>query len=516
MKKLQSIICTCILFLSCMFVQTYAQENYLNEAIDQGITKGEFLSTLVEMMGWNESNNQSTSGESYVDLAKQHGIVLDNYDTVNQTISKEEAEEIFIRSMGYDLTTGRINFLDKPFENVTIDPQNTTQKMIIDMYQKIREPLEGLNGFYAIKSYPQIELLPNFDSVGFGWSHLSVHEENKVQLEMNTNNAFYLPEDFSKIVNKAHEGNVSTNLMVYASQYTKDQYGVGLVEHIITSEEEKKSVIKQIVASVNHIERDGEEAAFDGVVIDFEDIINVELAPKFNDFLKALKEELNKDHKKLYVTVPPRKYYKGYDYKTIGEIADKIILMAHDYYPKDVKDLTVSDPIEEFNRIESPLTPMKNIYNKDFDIYYALKDITDEEVGVSDKSKIFLQISFDAVQWRKGEKNNMLSVWHENPPYEAIKKRIEIQKTKTDFYMTYNKEFENPYFTYYDDTNNIENMIWYEDTRSILTKINLAKLFGIKNISIWRLGNIPAYNGENEKSMYLDTWQQICNQYEKH
>jgi spore germination protein YaaH len=49
-----------------------------------------------------------------------------------------------------------------------------------------------------------------------------------------------------------------------------------------------------------------------------------------------IREELDKTAKKLYVAVHPQKrqgqeYYDAYNYKSIGEIAGKVILMAHNY-----------------------------------------------------------------------------------------------------------------------------------------------------------------------------------------
>ena len=49
--------------------------------------------------------------------------------------------------------------------------------------------------------------------------------------------------------------------------------------------------------------------------------------------------------KKLYVCVSPvlstgyygANYYDGYDYAAIGELADKVILMAYDYEAKDMR-----------------------------------------------------------------------------------------------------------------------------------------------------------------------------------
>ena len=35
--------------------------------------------------------------------------------------------------------------------------------------------------------------------------------------------------------------------------------------------------------------------------------------------------------------------------------------------------------------------------------------------------------------------------------------------------------------------------LWYEDSRSAAAKVQLAKLFGIRGVSIWRLGTVPNY-----------------------
>ncbi|QZY54008.1 glycosyl hydrolase family 18 protein [Crassaminicella profunda] len=512
MKKLQSIIFIFLFFFSCMFSQVHAQEEVYEE-----ITKGEFLSTLVDMMGWQlEVHSPKTMSMSdYAKIGNKHGLSIANSVNFNEPITKEEARLMFIRSMGYDPTTRKINFSNDPFKNIQNNDNSPTQKIILKMYQKICNPIEKLHGFYAIRSYPQVEMLNSFNSVGFGWSRVEVNNENMVTLRLDKGSSFCLPSGFSEVVDKSYENHVSPNLMVYASQCHKDNDGIGIIEHILKNQNEKDNLIKQIVSNTKQVQKENEIGSFEGVIIDFEDITKETLAQPFNDFLKALKNELDQYNKKLYVTVSPKKYYKGYDYKTIGEIADGVILMAHDYYPRKANDLVIGTSEEGLSHIESPLTPIDNTYNKQFDIYNALKDITDEKTGVVNKDKIYLQISFDAIQWRKGKSNADTKVWKVHPPYDAIKKRMQTDRSNLDFFMWYDKKSENPYFNYYDEAKAIENIVWYEDTRSVLAKINLGKLFDIKNISIWRLGTIPSYSETDNEFMYLDTWQKIISQHKE-
>lgn len=70
-----------------------------------------------------------------------------------------------------------------------------------------------------------------------------------------------------------------------------------------------------------------------------------------------------------------------------------------------------------------------------------------------------------------------------------------------DFYPNYSY---NPYARYHDDSDNTDNVLWYEDARSIQAKLELARLFGIQGVSVWRLGTIP-----NEYANNLNVWQTI-------
>nr|AIA84648.1 CAZy families GH18 protein [uncultured Heliobacterium sp.] len=36
--------------------------------------------------------------------------------------------------------------------------------------------------------------------------------------------------------------------------------------------------------------------------------------------------------------------------------------------------------------------------------------------------------------------------------------------------------------------------LWYEDAQSVADKLQLARMFGITGVSVWRLGAIPAYS----------------------
>ncbi|MBB6214619.1 hypothetical protein HNQ80_000702 [Anaerosolibacter carboniphilus] len=518
MKKILSriiFICTVTLVLS--IIPIYGEELGPIPAVPQdttgGITKASFLRTLLSLIHDDLSLETVSDSDSsnLIDLGKQYGIIVESQYDLNQEITKKDAELMFIRAIGYDPIKLSIQDSKALLQKMSTLGQTPEEKLILEMYQKISSPLEELHGFYAMKSYTQLDFIPALDSLSFGWSQLAFDENNGVSLKTDAQGGLAIPSGFMEPISKAREHQIPIQLMVYASQGTKNSEGTGLVERILLDSEVKTKVIQEIIRQILDTTKDGLSVTFDGVVIDFEEIKDPALAASLNQFLQELKIELDKTNKKLYVAVQPRKYYKGYDYKTIGEIADKVILMAHDYHPRQVEALSTINPIENFTQIQSPLTPIVNQYNKDFDVYTALQEITDSHTGISDRSKISLQLSFNAIQWRKIENNGSFTIETANPTYDALRNRLLAELQKGTLNMQYSKAYENPYFIYFDQEKNIHNIIWYEDSRSVLSKINLAKLFDIKDISLWRLGNIPNYDNHEEQFMYLDAWQQILN-----
>ncbi|MTI67704.1 MAG: hypothetical protein FH753_14045 [Firmicutes bacterium] len=463
-----------------------------------GITKYEALKDLINLLEIKKEVPVSSENKDiYIYLAKENNLIKDDIN-FNNYITKEELKLMFIRAVGYNNKLNTKKISDSP-----------CTKMYLKMYEKIKKPLDNLHGFYAIKSYSQRDLISEFDSIGFGWSQFVFNGED-VELSMDKENSFYLPEGAYDLVDNTKDEDIIANLTVYASNRVKNESGIGLIEHIIKDKETIENYVDSIVNNLKVREK-GKNIKFNGVIIDFEDIKSEKLKSNYNMFLKTLNKELDKKDKLLYVMLQPNKYYKGYDYKTMGNISDKVILMAHDYQPKKENDLNIYNINENFYDIESPLAPIKNNFNKDFDVYSALEEITNKETGIEDKDKIILQLSLGASQWRRHNNKENIKIETIQTTLEKVRTRMEKQKDKDDLNIQYNKEYQAPFLTYYDKTNDIDNIIWYEDSRSIQSKINLAKLFDIRGISLWRLGMIPEYK---EDFGFLNIWDTILKNYE--
>jgi len=506
------------------------------------ITRGELAAFLVKLMKWEPISpgqgsfldNMDPNKWYYqpIETALQHDVVSkEEKFRPTDPITREEMAVMLVRTLGYKTLAEQLNSLESPFEDVSSNigyitvakdfgiingignglfkPNDTAKReeaaaMMMRMYKKLIQPISELHGFYAIKSAGQAHMIKDFDSVGFGWSRLE-YDGGKDEVILNTskanNNDYAIPQGYEGPLSMAKDNGVRKSLMVLASNNTiittKDGSNIPLIQYVLNDAEKRSQAIDVILSQViNPMDADG-TLTMDGVVIDFEDMRGEALREAFNVFLKELKAELDNGGKYLYVAVHPARkhgqaYYDGYDYKAIGDMADKVILMAHDYYAKQLTEAEM-----DMGYTITPVSPID-------EVYYALKAITDEEKGVKDRSKIWIQLSFDAVQWKLKE-GKVINKYPYNPSYEAIQKRLVMEGVT----INYSERYQNPYATFFDANDGTDNIIWYEDSRSIQSKIDLAKMFGIEGVSLWRLGNIPDYQEDGNKKIYMDVWKRI-------
>lgn len=509
----------------------------------QTISRGEFLTFLVRLMGWdiikpekgsfldNMDPNHNFYGT--IETALLHGVIKKDseYFRTNDPITREEMAVMIVRTLGYDTLATQIGSYEKPFEDITGNfgyitiakdlgiiagdgknfyPKNNATReqaaaMMMRMYNKLNTPLDELHAFYAISSSSQIDKFRYLDSVSFGWARLE-YDKASGKAVINTDgndNDYYIPTGYSSVIEKAKAENLSRQLMFFVKDEnvtdTRTGRNMKLAEYIVLNPDIRTQVIKDMVAMVNHTEKHGSSVEFDGLVADFEGFKGMELKNAYNEFLKELKNELSKTGKTLYVAVHPvgkpgLEYFDGYDYRTIGEIADKIILMAHDYEATFLTDTEMAS-----GYTDTPVTPFD-------EIYYSLKNITDPVFGVQDKDKIWLQLSMDSVQWKLTD-GKVINRYPYHPTYEQIYNRFLKGAT-----LKYSQLSQNPYATFLSE-DGTDNVLWYENEESIAQKIKLAKLFGIKGLSLWRLGTIPEYPDTENTNFQLNILEEIIKNY---
>jgi spore germination protein YaaH len=428
----------------------------------------------------------------------------------DDNITREEMAVMLIRALGYDSLALQENSTPTPFTDVSenmgyinlaynfgiisgkssteFNPKGTATReeaaaMMVRCYEKHTSKINFLHGFYAFSSYSQKDIAADMNAVSFGWSRLEEDNGTVVLSTLHTNgNEWAVPDGYEDIVKYLKEKNIKTNLNVYMSA------GEGDTAADILSDSQKRSaavdaIMDELTASYKNLGYN----PYSGVTIDFENLRSSQKS-NFVSFLKELKEKLNSD-KTLYVAVqPPMKngsYFDGYDFKKIGNIADKVILMAYDYNPK-----SISQDVMESGFTTTPVSPFD-------EVYFGLKAVTDSKTGVQDKSKIVLGMSFNNVGWTvdNGKITNSKGITY---TYADIEKMIQNGAN-----VKYSDKYRNPYLVYSENGQNT--IVWFENAESIKDKCELAKMFGINGISFWRLGMIPNGSGN------FDVWNTINN-----
>ncbi|MCJ7856829.1 S-layer homology domain-containing protein [Lachnospiraceae bacterium NSJ-143] len=488
--------------------------------LGQSVTKAQFVSMVTRLFGWDEidyqfssiNDNQNSSAwyHSAVETAAYHGAIENSgYFNPDSFITREEMAVILIKALGYDSLVSDSEKAAFPFTDVTenrgyidlaynfgiisgksqniFDPKGKASReeaaaMMVRCFEKLNSDTEFLHGFYAFSSYNQKEMASQMDAVSFGWSRMEYTNENGVVLDTlsKDGNEWVVPQGYEEIVKYLKESGVKTHLNVYMSN--ADSH---VCERILNSSDNRAKAIEAIMEEMNLTYKKLGYNPYDGVTIDFENLKGSNIRENFNLFLADLKSELSKAGKSLYVAVQPAlkdgSYFDGYDFKSIGETADKIIIMAYDYYPKNI-----SQEVMDSGFTTTPVSPFDQVY-------HGLKNVCS---AIEDKSKIVLGISISSAGWRV-ERGQIV-----NGQAMSLSQSTIINDIKSGAEVKYSEKYRNPYMNITDDTGNT--VIWFENAQSVKDKINLAKMLGVTGVSVWRLGLIP-----EDKDTGMDIWEEL-------
>lgn len=476
------------------------------------MTRAQFVTVLGRMFGWELNGGTYVTAEmkldqtvedvywSYINAAAEHDIVdAAQPFRSNDPITRGEMAEMLVRALGLK---GAAEQLEKentlPFTDVTdrkgyiavaydigmtkgtsattFAPDATATRaqaaaMLLRIYEKLNPGESWTHAYYAISSYSQLDMGTQTDAVTLGWSRMTW--DGKDALLATTSKSsyeYYIPSGYEDVVKTLEDAAVKLHLGVYMD------LGNGITEMLADADARTQTVeeiVNELTISYKALGRN----PYSGVTIDFEGL-RAGQKENFTAFLKELSETLKPLDKTLYVCVSPvlttGAYYDGYDYRAIGDLADKVILMAYDY---DARDLTQFVGTEYY-KTAAP-APIDQVY-------LGLRAITDPETGLKDTSKVVLGYSNKNVAWEIDEDGKLVSGLPVYPSNETVAKRMRQEDTEFGFssayqasYMTYTTEDGSRYF------------LWYESSDSVQRRLDTARLFGINSVSLWRLGTIP-------------------------
>jgi len=484
----------------------------------QPILRRDFVIILSRMLGWTvtapavPSFTDVPAGSyyySYVETAAALGVV-DGGGAFepDRAITRGEMAAMLVRGLGYQRLSQQVvpyghGFSDVPEElagyiTVAVDigmtngltattfgpdaPATREQAaaMMMRVYRRLRSNTDWLHGFYAFSSYDQRALISGMDAVSLGWARMSMSADGPW---LNTgragDNEWNIPTAYESITEYLKDLKKPAHLDVY----------MDMTERIATSDGEAPA-LRVLLANAAYRDKAADllvseatrvysaigRSPYSGVTVDFEGL-RAEDKTGFSAFVITLGQKLRALNLKLYVTVQPavfeEAHYDGFDFRAIGDAADKVILMAHDYHPTNLTGLVGSTW-----QLRTPLTPFAKVY-------YALRAATHPQTGVRDTGKLALAISFSTIGWELDEQGRVLSPTKVNPTPATLAQRI----AQGDAVTGWSEEYRNAWVTY--STGGRCYHVWYEDTRAVQDKIVLARLFGINGVSLWRIGTIP-------------------------
>lgn len=483
--------------------------------IGHDITRAEFATILCRMFSWEEVTPDSPSFIDcpagrwyypYVETACAHQVVDPGGPfRPEDYISREEMAVMLVRALGYGTLAQSLDGISLPFGDVTGNtgyiaiaydtglitgvagpggalnflPASSAKReeaaaMLVRAYERYTSKVEWLHGFYAFSSYSQINLTPSMDALSVGWARMEYDPEGGPRLNSTAQggNDWVKPSDPTPATGYFAQHQLPYNLNVYATAGDSLSLPGGTesstVAAVLASPQSQEQAVSLLVQAAED---------YAGLTLDFEGLQG-ELKAGYVAFVTALRAALPAD-KLLYVCVQPDTWYQGFDYRGLGEVCDKVILMAHDY------QWTAGEAAKHVGtaNTDSPVTPFAQVYR-------ALRSITDPETGVSDQSKIALAISFGTAGLHVDENGVLLEGVVYHPSRDVLTQRLQ----QPDTAVAYSDRYRNPVASYtVEDGSRFR--VWYENEQSVTDKILLARMFGITGVSLWRLGTIPAATG---------------------
>ncbi|WMT41116.1 stalk domain-containing protein [Paenibacillus sp. D2_2] len=301
---------------------------------------------------WNQAQKSITAVKGEGDAAVHVKLTLDNPEA---TVNGSPVKLAVAPKSQQGNTLIPLSFFSQQF-GAKVGWDQATRTVSIASPQKKMYTL----GFYAISSFSDAATIPSFNSISFGWSRID--ENGKFTMQ---GSDFRLPSSAGDItpdvlVQGAAEANTTPYLMVYSSDVK------GELTKIIEDQTYREQAITDMVQAAA-------DYNFQGIMLDFEGLgltTDKELTrSSFNAFVKELATATKAANLKLSLALHPlNSSYKGYDYKTLGQLADEIVIMAYNYEGGGSKK---PEPVDKVNEA----------------ITLALKE--------TDKSKLILGLNMD-------------------------------------------------------------------------------------------------------------------------
>lgn len=260
------------------------------------------------------------------------------------------------------------------------------------------------------------------------------------------------PLDDTWMIDMAREYNV-TPVLTLTPFGDDGKFNNSLISSVVNDLNARARLKDEIVTQIT-------TRGFQGLDIDFEYILASD-REAFVDFVAYLQEAVSALGYLTSVALAPKTsdsqtglLYEGKDYQRLGEAADYVLLMTYEWGYTYGPAMAVA-----------PLNKVREV------VEYAVSVIPSE--------KIHLGIPNYGYDWRlpyvRGV-SKAVTIGNIEAVQLAIQNNAEIQ---------FDELSQSPNFRYY--TLDAEHEVWFEDVRSLNSKFNLVKEFGLRGVSYWQL-----------------------------
>lgn len=262
------------------------------------------------------------------------------------------------------------------------------------------------------------------------------------------------PRDDTVVIRTAVENRIAPIMVI--TNFTEGNFSSEIASAILTNKELQDTLFQNVL---NVMKTKG----FRVLNIDFERI-RPEQRNLYNQFLRRFTDFMHRNDLLVSTALAPKAsdlttgaWHGAHDYAAHGRIVDFVIVMTYEWGWSGGPPRPIS-PLPEVEKV----------------IRFAVSQIPPR--------KIMMGVNLYGYDWTL--------------PYEeggkfarAISPQMAIEiALNNNAAIEYDQEAKAPFFNYR-DAEGKNHIVWFEDARSIQTRFNLVKRYGLKGVSYWVLGH---------------------------
>ncbi len=250
-------------------------------------------------------------------------------------------------------------------------------------------------------------------------------------------------------------------LMLISTLTEEGKFSNELAHSLLNDENIQNNLIENVVNTMK-------EKEYYGLDIDFEYVLP-EDRDNFVAFVQKMTDRLNEEGFTVLTALAPKTsadqsglLYEAHDYPALGDASNRALLMTYEWGYTYGPAMAVS-PVDKVREV----------------LDYAVTEIPRDKIymGIPNYGYDFVLPYVQGVS-----KANSLS------NVQAVELADEVGAP-----IEYNEVSQAPYFIYYDDQGN-QHQVWFEDARSIESKLDVFSEYGFEGVGYW---NIMRYFPQN-------------------